>query len=320
MLKNNGQADKETIEDIMKRKKAKEREKRIREFNNNDEFELDEETETVIKMTNRNNEKKQKAKNIKISKKQMKRKRLFRKIKFIFKLIILIGLIVGAIVFALTSPVFNIKEIKVENNSKIPSDTIISLSELKIEENIFKFNKSSTIEKIKENPYIESVNIRRKIPSTIEINIEERVAKFSIEYVGKFVLINTQGYLLEISDTNQNLPIIKGSKTNEEEIQLGNRLNNDDLEILSDVIKIFNTANDNGIAEKITSIDISDKNDYIIYLQEEKKTIHLGDNTNLSNKMLNAAAIMEQEKGIEGDIFVNGDLNNKFKPYFRQKV
>ena len=54
LLKNNGQADKETIEDIMKRKKAKERERRIREFNNNDEFELDEETETVIKMTNRN--------------------------------------------------------------------------------------------------------------------------------------------------------------------------------------------------------------------------------------------------------------------------
>ena len=31
-------------------------------------------------------------------------------------------------------------------------------------------------------------------------------------------------------------------------------------------------------------------------------------------------AIIEKEKGKEGDIFVNGDLNNKFQPYFREKV
>ena len=31
-------------------------------------------------------------------------------------------------------------------------------------------------------------------------------------------------------------------------------------------------------------------------------------------------AIIEAEKGKQGDIFVNGDLNNKFQPYFREKV
>ena len=36
--------------------------------------------------------------------------------------------------------------------------------------------------------------------------------------------------------------------------------------------------------------------------------------------MLYAISIMEKEKGIEGDIYVNGDLNNKFQPYFREKV
>ena len=29
---------------------------------------------------------------------------------------------------------------------------------------------------------------------------------------------------------------------------------------------------------------------------------------------------MEQEKEKEGDIYVNGDINNKFQPYFREKV
>lgn len=71
---------------------------------------------------------------------------------------------------------------------------------------------------------------------------------------------------------------------------------------------------------KVTSIDISDKNEYSIYLSEEKKKVHLGEPTNLSNKMLYIVAIIEQEKGKEGEIFVNGDLNNKFQPYFREKV
>ena len=53
-------------------------------------------------------------------------------------------------------------------------------------------------------------------------------------------------------------------------------------------------------------------------LEEENKKVHLGDSTNLSNKMLYVMAIIEAEKGKQGDIFVNGDLNNKFQPYFRE--
>ena len=77
---------------------------------------------------------------------------------------------------------------------------------------------------------------------------------------------------------------------------------------------------DNALYDEVTNIDISDKNDYSIYMQEEQKTIHLGDTSNLSNKMLYVVAIIEQEKGVEGDIFVNGDFNDNFKAYFREKV
>ena len=89
---------------------------------------------------------------------------------------------------------------------------------------------------------------------------------------------------------------------------------------LEDVIKILDSANENGLDGKVTSIDISNKNEYSIYIEEENKKVHLGDSTNLSNKMLYVMAIIEAEKGKQGDIFVNGDLNNKFQPYFREKV
>lgn len=319
---NNGQAERETMgEDASKKKKAKEREKRIREgkqLKKEDVFDL--ETETVIQMTNKNKIKKEEQRRRELTKQERKRKKRNRRIKFFLKLILFIGLISGAIIFALTSPIFNIKNINVINNSEVASDTVISLSGLKQEENIFRFYKGSVVDKIKENSYIENVKIRRKFPNTIEIEVEERVAKYSVDYMGKYAYINTQGYILEISEDSRGLPIIQGITTKEEEVVPGNRLNNEDLSRLEDAIKIMNSASENGLDRKVTSIDISDKDEYSIYLEEEKKKVHLGDVTNLSNKMLYVVAIMEQESGKEGDIYVNGDLNNKFQPYFREKL
>ena len=215
---------------------------------------------------------------------------------------------------------FNIKEIKVLENNQISVDTIISLSGLKTEENIFRFWKEKVIFEIKENPYIENIIIHRKLPDKVEIIVEEREAVYSVDFMGKYAYINTQGHILEISEDNRKLPIIFGVSTEEENIAPGNRLNTEDLIKIEDVIKIMSSAKENNLDKKVTSIDISDKNEYSIYLEEEKKKVYLGDNKNLSNKMLYVVSIMEQEKEKEGDIYVNGDINNKFQPYFREKV
>ena len=314
---NQGQAKKQMTE----KQKNKEREKRIREkkqLSANNEFEL--ETETVIQMTNKNRMKKEERNRRELTKKERKRKKRNKLIKRLLKIFLFVGVFVGTVIFALTSPIFNIKEIKVFNNSQVPTDTIISLSGLKTEENIFKFYSGNIINKIRENPYIENAKIHRKLPSSVDINIEERIAQYSVDYMGNYAYINTQGYILEISEDSKGYPIIQGITTAEEEVTPGNRLNNEDLRKLEDVIKIMSSAKENELEGKITSIDISNENEYIIYLEGEKKKVHLGDNTNLSNKMLYVVAIIEQEKERQGDIYVNGDLNNKFQPYFREKV
>lgn len=43
-------------------------------------------------------------------------------------------------------------------------------------------------------------------------------------------------------------------------------------------------AKENELDEKVTSIDISNKNEYILYLESEKKTVYLGNQENLTNK------------------------------------
>lgn len=317
-VEKNGQAKRKKIEEKNKIKNVREREKRIKQKKKNDEFDL--ENEMVIQMTNRNNMEKKQKRIKELDKQAEKRNKRNKKVKNILKILLLLGVIIGGTIFSMTSPIFNIKEIQVTNNNITPSDTIISLSELKLDENIFKFNKYNVKNKIKENAYIEDVKIHRKIPNVVQIEITQRQPKYSIDFMGKYAYINSQGYILEVADTNNGLPIIQGISTNEEEIVPNSRLNEDDLTSLENIIKIMDIAKENNLDTKVTSIDITNKNQYSIYIQEEKKRIHLGENTNLGNKMLYAISIMEKEKGIEGDIYVNGDLNNKFQPYFREKV
>ena len=172
-----GQAFDKEFDERMKKRKTKEREKRLREEKTKKEKSFDFDTETVIKMTNKNKLKQEEIQKRKLTQKEKRRQKRNKKIKLVLKIVLVLGIIGGGIAFAMISPIFNITEIQVANNQQVSTETIISLSELKTEENIFRFSKISVGSKIKENAYIQNVKIHRKIPSTIQIEIEERVPK-----------------------------------------------------------------------------------------------------------------------------------------------
>lgn len=303
-----------------KSKKNKDREKRIKQkkMEQNEKFDFD--TEIVIGMTNKNNQKNIREKQKKMTKKQAKILRKKKKIKRIIKLIALLILIIGGIIFALVSPIFNIEEINVINNEQIPTDTIISLSTLQIGQNIFKYNINNVEKEVKTNPYIECVNIKRKFPNKIEITVSEREKNYNVEFLNGCFYINNQGYILEISDQKLELPIIQGISTQEEQIIEGNRLNEQDLSKLEIVLQIMAICRNYELDSKISKIDISDKDNYILYMEEEKKAIYLGDGSNLSNKMLYIPKVLEENKEKEGKIYIDEDTTNKFKARFRENV
>lgn len=237
----------------------------------------------------------------------------------IVKWTILLIALVAAFIFFMMSPLFNIIEIKVSNNQKISSETIISLSGIQLGENIYKTSRKTISKNIKQEAYIDDVKISRKLPNVIEISVKERTATYMLEYANSYAYINNQGYILEISEEASQVPIIVGYTTKEEDIKLGNRLNEEDLEKLGTVLKIVESANVNSIGELITRIDITNKQDYKLILENEKKTIYIGDASNLSNRMLYVKAVIEAEAGLEGEVFANGDLNSE-KVFFREKI
>ena len=303
-----------------KKKKTKERQKRIKQKKQEQKNQFDLDNETVIGMTNKNNQKIKNNKNRNKASKQARFERKKKKIKKFLKFLTLVLIIIGGFVFAFVSPIFNINEITVKNNNQIATETIISLSELQKDQNIFRFSRNKIEDQIRTNPYIESVTVKRKIPNRIEITVEERTKNYNVEFLNGYAYINNQGYILEISEQKLDMPVIQGVSTEEEQIVAGNRLNSDDLEKLETVIQIMNICKNYELDNKITSINISNKNNYEVFIESEKKTIEIGDKSNLSNKMLYVPAIIEENKNKEGTIYLNGDINDNFRPRFREKV
>ena len=253
-----------------------------------------------------------KKKNVKKSSKKTKNKK--RKLKII-KWTSLCIITVGAVTLFLLSDLFNIKQVKIINNSKVLTEEIINLSGIKINENMFKFFGFQVEEKIKQNPYIETAKVYRKIDGTIEIEVKERVTTYMLALEeGQYAYINNQGYILEKSLEKLQVPVLTGYSS--ENIEPGLRLEIKDLEKLNTVIQIMNTAKERNLSLKISNIDIENEQDFLITMDAENKLIHFGDSSYISEKFVKLIAVLEDTVGQKGEIFVK----NINKIYFRNEV
>ena len=294
---------KENKRDIKKENERKEK------FNFNDEIVLG-----VNFIRPEKNEEEEKKENKKNKKKKKKNKYNVKLITFISCFL----LIIASVIFALTAPIFNIAKIEVTGNSKVQEENIKSLSGLKIGENIFKFN-SSVISNIKENAYIENVEVKRALPDTVKIEVTEREVKYQINLINSYVYIDKYGYILENSAEKKAVPTIVGLKITEDDLMKKTRLEGKDIETLNKILKITEAAKIINIDNIITEINTENDTDYVLYIESEAKTIYIGDTSNLTNKMLYIQKILQNEKGKSGKVFVNKDMTTGFKPYFREE-
>lgn len=271
----------------------------------------------IIKQAKREEKERLKRQRPQITEKQA---RQIKKVKKALINVSLIILIITAITLFLLSPIFSIENISIKNNEKLSQEEIISLSQIEKGTNLFKIRNAEIKNNIKENAYVDEVKVNRILPNTIEITVTERQVAYLLEYGSSYAYIDEQGYILEISSENITDKIkIRGYKTTEDNIKPGNRLIKEDLNKLNDVAIITDTAKNSGINAQITSINIENQNEYSLYMESEKKTVHIGSISNLDTKMLYLQVMLEKEKDNEGEIFLNIDFKTK-NPYFKEKV
>ena len=147
-----------------------------------------------------------------------KKKSIFRS-KFLW-LTILILIIFGGIFYLLyLSPYFQIKEIKISGNEKVPTEKILSPVQKEIGQKLLFFSTKSiflvNLSQIKKGildnfPQIAEVEIKRRLPSSLGIDVSERqgIANFCQEE--QCFLLDGEGVIFEeVPKENLSAPLIK---------------------------------------------------------------------------------------------------------------
>lgn len=136
-------------------------------------------------------------------------------------------------------------------------------------------------------------------------------------------LLENIGYILGVTSEKKELPVITGAKTSTENLisqtNNQNRLCEEDLEKFEIVASIIDTAKNYEVDTYITKIDISEAHNIKLFLEDEGKIAHLGSCTDLNTRILHMKEIIEREKGINGEMFINGNLSED-RVYFRENI
>ena len=108
--------------------------------------------------------------------------------------------------------VFKITEVKVENTKKEINDNILSNTSFLLGENIFFVNKNFLIEKFNKLNFIESISIKKKYPSIINIQTKQTnlIAFTYLDQKKYFVGQNGNFILAKQISNKKKLPIIFG--------------------------------------------------------------------------------------------------------------
>lgn len=181
-------------------------------------------------------------------------------------LIILLFIFIVFFILLTKTEIFNIKTVQIEGNQELDSEKIFMASGIALKENIFKINLKAVRENLLLHPYIKDAKVYRKIPDKILIKIEERSAFLAISYIGSYLYIDNEGYIINmLSSKNDGIPSIEGLSI--KEASIGKRLIlNDDGINLSLLLKFANECKNIDLFDKIDVIDISD-NRVNIYLK-----------------------------------------------------
>lgn len=190
-----------------------------------------------------------------------------------------VGLILSLTVF------FKIETIEAEGLSRYTPEEVIRTTGIQLEENLFRVDDRKVSQALVDTyPYIESVQLRRNLPSklTLKITEAEPLGTF-LQEDGSYVVVSGKGRVLELGSGTPPDGILVVNGVSIEGAQLCQDIpeeNNESLGMLRYLVEAINTTG----FERITRIDLSDRlNMYIVY--EDRVKIELGSENQLEDKL-----------------------------------
>ena len=181
-------------------------------------------------------------------------KRKKRKIKFFIKLGIFL-LLCGLIVFLLKSSLFDVKEFTVEGNSYYTDDEILVMGNCKTGGNIFIGTDVRDIKsRLEKDAYMASVKVKRILPDTIKIQLDERRQVAAIVYGEKYVVVDGSGTVLRKTGVMPEITVLKGLTISK--LSVGEKVEAEEKVLLRQTLQMLDVMDKNNMYFK--SIEVSE--------------------------------------------------------------
>lgn len=184
-------------------------------------------------------------------KKRTGRKR--RRSRFLLYLF-LFALICAGIYLFLKSDYFLIKDIEVTGNNYYTKQEIIGMGKAKKDVNIiFDSGKNEIQETLEANPFFKEVKIKRRLPSTLQIEVVERPQIAAVEFGDSFIVIDDEGVILRRTDVDPRVTVITGLTISK--MDVGEPIEAEEKETLGVTLRMLQTMQNGDIYFK--KIDVS---------------------------------------------------------------
>lgn len=179
-----------------------------------------------------------------------RRKRAKRRL-YIFACLFVV--LTASFIFSLT-PFFDIDSIEVSGNSYFTAEEIRNMAHATYDRNIiYNPGKHKIVKYLEENSYIKKASVRRHLPSTLVIEVEERAPIASIRYDKDYLIIDSEGTLLDRTKSSPDLTILEGVVINKMEIS--EKLGVEDEELLKQALDLLSVMKKKDLY--FVSIDMS---------------------------------------------------------------
>jgi cell division protein FtsQ len=177
-----------------------------------------------------------------------------RKKKHYFLRFLIFCALVGLGFIFLRSSYFAVSEYQVEGNVYYTKQEILAMAKAEKGENLFFSKEIKNIEsRLEKDPYFISVKVKRKLPRTINIKVEERRQTAAFPFGDKYIVIDDKGFILRKTAIDPELTLLTGlTITN---IEMGEKVEVEEESTLETTLNMLKTMKDGDLYFK--RIDMS---------------------------------------------------------------
>lgn len=224
-------------------------------------------------------------------------------------------LVLLAIVFAPTI-FFQVSKINVTGDTRYTSEQLIKSTGVKQGDNMFFLDTKQIAADLKdEYPYLDTVKLRRKLPSTLQIEVSDRTAALSIEQNGKYLILDMSGKVLEKTKSAAK-GTAKVTGVPMKGLHVGDTVDEDKYGKAASVMKLLELTDQYGMKKHIKTIDVEKAYDVRV-TYDKRYTILLGalEESNLEHKIQFLKAILKEPSLPEsGVIDLTDEKEARYRP------